>query len=82
MTIQVKGAGTNFNAQTQVGFGTSDIVVNQVNVLSPTSLTVTVTPNATVTTNMITVTTGLQIISQAIGSQVTTTDQQLQLNVK
>jgi len=82
MTIQVQGVNTNFNSQTQVGFGTSDIVINQVKVLSPTALTITVTPNATVTTNMITVTTGLQIISQAIGSQVTVTDQQLQLLVK
>ncbi|HMD47449.1 MAG TPA: carboxypeptidase regulatory-like domain-containing protein [Bryobacteraceae bacterium] len=78
-TVQVQGVNTNFNAQTQVGFGTSDIVVNQVNVLSPTALTITVTPNATVTTNMITITTGLQVISQALGYQVATTDQQLQL---
>lgn len=79
ITIQVQGINTNFNVQTQVGFGTSDILVNQVTVLSPTALTATVTPNATVTTNMITLTTGLQIISQSLGSQVTATDQQLQL---
>lgn len=79
MTIQVQGVNTNFNAQTQVGFGTSDIVVNQVNVVSPTALTITVTPNGTVTTNMITLTTGLQVISQALGYQVVTTDRQLQL---
>jgi len=79
MTIQVQGVNTNFGPLTQVGFGTSDIVVNQVNVLSPTALTITVTPNATVTTNMITITTGLQVISQALGYQVVTSDQQLQL---
>jgi large repetitive protein len=82
MTIQVEGVNTNFSAQTQVGFGTSDIVVNQVNVISPTALTITVTPNATVTTNMITITTGLQVISQALGFQVVTTNQQLQLTSK
>jgi Matrixin len=82
MTISVEGVNSNFNAQTQVGFGTSDIVVNQVNVISPTALTITVTPNGTVTTNMITITTGLQIISQALGYQVITTDQQLQLTSK
>ena len=82
MTIQVEGVNTNFGAQTQVGFGTSDIVVNQVNVISPTALTITVTPNGTVTTNMITITTGLQVISQALGFQVVTTNQQLQLTSK
>jgi hypothetical protein len=70
-TVNVVGAHTNFSAgQTLVGFGTSDVVVNQVTVLSPTHLTVQVTPNVTVPTAGINVTTGLQVISQALGNRI------------
>jgi len=76
VTVSVTGANTNFiDGQTRVGFGTSDIVVKQVTVQSPTQITVVVTPNAPVTSNSITVTTGLEVITQALGYQVTTTDQ-------
>ncbi len=78
VTVSVLGVNTNFSALTQVGFGTSDIVVQQVTVQSPTQLSIVVTPNVPVTTNMITLTTGLGIISQALGYQVATTDQPLQ----
>lgn len=74
VTVTVAGVNTNFSGQTQVGFGTSDIVVKQVTAQSPTQLTVIVTANAPVTSNMITVTTGLSIISQSLGFQVTATD--------
>ena len=72
-TVNVVGANTNFiAAQTTVGFGTSDVVVTQVTVLSPTHLSVQVTPNVTVPTSGINVTTGLSVISQALGNSVTT----------
>ena len=74
VTIDVQGSGTHFNqALTTVGFGTSDVQVTQINVISPTHLTVTVTPNVTVSAANITITTGLEAISQAVGSQITTT---------
>jgi hypothetical protein len=72
-TVDVVGANTNFVAgQTIVGFGTSDVVVSQVTVLSPTHLSVQVTPNVTVATSGINVTTGLGVISQALGNQIST----------
>ena len=74
ITVSVTGTNTNFidpNANpvtgSLVGFGTSDVVVQQVTVQSPTQLTVVVTPNVPVYSNMISVTTGLGIISQALG---------------
>jgi hypothetical protein len=75
VTVDVQGANTNFiDGQTTVGFGTSDVLVKQITVLSPTHLTAVVTPNATVSTSGINVTTGLGVISQALGQPVTTTD--------
>jgi hypothetical protein len=72
-TVNVVGANTSFMAgQTTVGFGTSDVVVTQVTVLSPTHLSVQVMPNVTVPTSGINVTTGLSVISQALGNNVTT----------
>lgn len=73
-TVDVVGFNTNFidAGQTTVGFGTSDVVVNQVKVLSPTRLSVQVTPNVTVATSGINVTTGLAVISRALGNKVTT----------
>jgi len=72
-TVDVVGANTNFVAgQTVVGFGTSDVVVNQVTVMSPTHLSVQVTPNVTVATSGINVTIGLGVISQAMGNKITT----------
>jgi hypothetical protein len=77
VTVIVQGINTNFIAGvTAVGFGTSDVLVNQVTVNKPTQLTVTVTPNVTVSSADITVTTGLEVISQAVGSQITATDSQ------
>ncbi|HYL36369.1 MAG TPA: matrixin family metalloprotease [Bryobacteraceae bacterium] len=74
-TVAIAGTNTNFvDGQTRVGFGTGDVVVKQITVLSPTQLSVVVTPNALVPTSRISVTTGLGVISQALGLQVTTTD--------
>jgi len=72
-TVDIVGTNTNFvNSQTIVGFGTSDVLVNSVTVLSPTHLKVAVTPNVTVATSGLNVTTGLGVISQALGNTVTT----------
>jgi Matrixin/IPT/TIG domain len=75
VTVDVKGVNTNFTqGGTTVGFGTSDVVVDQINVLSLTHLTAVVSPAATVSSAGITVTTGLEVVSQALGSQVTATN--------
>jgi hypothetical protein len=59
---------------TTVGFGTSDVKVTNVNVQDATHLKVTVTPNVSISSANITITTGLEVISQAVGSQVSATD--------
>jgi Matrixin len=66
--IQINGSNTNFNSQTTVGFGSSDIVVKQVFVNSPNWLmvNVSVSPSAPLTSTLLTVTTGLQIATQTI----------------
>jgi hypothetical protein len=75
LTLDVKGINTDFTSGiTTVGFGTSDVQVNQVNVISATHLTVNVTPNVSISSANITVTTGLEIVSQAVGSQITAAD--------
>ena len=76
VTVDVQGVNTNFIAgQSVVGFGTSDVLVKQVNVLSPTHLTAVVNPGVSISTAGISVTTGLRIVSQALGHQVLVTDQ-------
>jgi hypothetical protein len=77
LNLDVVGTNTNFQkGLTTVGFGTSDITVNQVTVNSPTHLTVTVSPNVSMSSANITITTGLEVISEAVGSQITATDSQ------
>ncbi len=77
ITVTIAGAGTNFiDGQTLVGFGTSDVVVKQVTVQSPTQMTAVVSAASVVPTSRITVTTGLRIISQSLGYQVVATDSQ------
>jgi hypothetical protein len=73
-TVDVIGTNTNFvQGQTYVGFGTSYTVVTNVNVLGPGHLqaTVTTAAGASVPTTSINVTTGLSVISQALGDSVT-----------
>ena len=73
VTVDIVGANTNFiDGQTSVGFGTSDVVIKQVTVLSPSHLSVQVTPHVTVATSGINVTTGIGVVSQALGNTVTT----------
>ena len=74
--VDVVATGTpNFDAGTVVGFGTSDIAVKKVTVLSPNHLSVLVTPSTNFSTAGISVTNGLRIISQALGNPVTVTTQ-------
>jgi hypothetical protein len=74
VTVDIEGTNTNFQDSTTIGFGTSDVQVGQINVISPIHMTVTVTPNVSISSANITVTTGLEVISQAVGSQITTTN--------
>jgi hypothetical protein len=75
ITLAVEGSNTNFVQNlTTVGFGTSDVQVNQVTVQDATHLMVTVTPNVNINSANITITTGLEVISQAVGSQITATN--------
>jgi hypothetical protein len=77
VTVVVRGINTNFTqGVTMVGFGTSDVQVNQVNVLSATRLTAVVSPAVTIATAGITVTTGLEVVSQVFGSQIAPADTQ------
>lgn len=72
VTLNVAGTNTNFvSGVTAVEFGTSDVIVNNVTVADSTHLSVTVTPNVSIDATTITVTTGLEVISQAVGSQIT-----------
>ena len=54
--------------------GTSDVLIKQITVLSPTHMTAVVNSSAKIATSGINVTTGLGIISQALGQQVVGTD--------
>ncbi len=77
VTVVVTGVNTNFVQDlTTVGFGTSDVLVNQIAVTDATDLTVTVTPSVSISSANITITTGLEVISQAVGSEITATDPQ------
>lgn len=73
-TIDVVSANTNFvDGQVIVGFGTSDVVVTEVQVLSPTHLVVkaTLNTNANVPTININIVNGLSLIAQSQGSTIT-----------
>src|SRR5258708_29166171 len=77
ITVDVVGNATNFvDGQTVVGFGTSDVTIKKVTVLSPTHLSAVVTPNVFVPTSGINITTGLRLISQSLGNQITVTTPQ------
>ena len=73
--VDIVGVNSNFTSATTLGFGTSDAFVKRITVLSPTHLTAVVSAsNAWVPTGGISVTTGLQIVSAALGNQITATD--------
>jgi len=73
ITVDIVGTNTNFvDGVTTVGFGTSDVMVKQIKVLSPTHMTAIAMPHVTVSTSVVTVTTGLEVVSQALGYKITT----------
>ena len=72
-TVDIVGQGTNFVAgQVVVGFGTSDVQVTNVQVLSPTHVVVTASAPAGeyVATTSINVTNGIRVMSQNAGTPV------------
>jgi len=74
MTVDVVGTNTSFaSGETYVGFGTSNVVVTNVNVMDSGHLQATATNNGTsaVPTTNINVTTGLSVIAGALGYSVT-----------
>ena len=72
--LEILGTNTNFqDGVTVVGFGTSDVKVKSVTVISPSHISVVVSAGANVNLSIsgsISVTTGLEVISQSLGYQV------------
>jgi hypothetical protein len=71
--IEINGTGTNFVAgQVLAGFGSSDIVAQQVFVVSPTQILVNVAiqSQAPPVAATVTVTSGLQLMSQSVAFQI------------
>jgi uncharacterized protein (TIGR03437 family) len=78
--IDITGVNTNFSqGQTTVGFGSSDVYVRRVFVLSPTHLQVNVyiAPSAATTFTEVSVLTGFQSAVQANGFQITAVNPRL-----
>lgn len=73
--VEITGVNTNFvDGQSVAGFGSSDIVVRRVWVTSPNRIlvNVSVSPNAGSITTVLSVTSGLQVVSQPFGFQAQT----------
>jgi uncharacterized protein (TIGR03437 family) len=71
--VDITGVNTNFvSGQTSVGFGTSDVSVSNVWVLSPTHLiaNVMVAPNAVIGASEVSVISGFQVAAQPFGFQI------------
>ena len=71
--VDIAGSNTDFvNGQVTVGFGTTDVTVSRLWVLSPTHLiaNVVVAPNAAVGASEISVISGFQVVTQPFGFQV------------
>lgn len=71
--VDVMAQNTNFiDGQVLVGFGTSDVIVKRVQVVSPTHLSITATaPSGTfVSTSTMNITNGLRILSQSQGTSI------------
>ncbi len=72
-TVDIFGANTNFTTGlVSVGFGTSDILVNNVWVISPTHMVanVTVSPNAAIGSSELSVISAYQVIAQPFAFQI------------
>jgi uncharacterized protein (TIGR03437 family) len=75
--VEITGIGTNFQeGQTVVGFGSPDVFVRRLWVLSPTRIlaNVAVSANAAVALTQVSVTSGLQIASLPYGFQIQAAD--------
>jgi Carboxypeptidase regulatory-like domain/Matrixin/IPT/TIG domain len=73
--VDISGSNTNFaNGQVAVGFGTTDITVSRVWVLSPIHLlaNVVVAPNAAIGSTEVSVVSGFQVANQQFGFQIQT----------
>lgn len=71
--VTINGVNTNFVAgQVSVGFGTSDVLVNNVWVVSPTQVlaNVTVSPNAALGNSELSVISGFQVMTQPFAFQI------------
>ncbi|HOL73518.1 MAG TPA: carboxypeptidase regulatory-like domain-containing protein [Bryobacteraceae bacterium] len=71
--IEVEGINTHFvEGETVLGFGSSDVVVKRLWVLSPTRLraNVAVAPNAPATTTLVSATTGFRVFSQPYAFEI------------
>ena len=70
--IEVEGINTRFTPDTRLGFGSGDITVKRLWVLSPTRLraNVAVAPSAPATSTVVCVTTGFHVISQPFAFQI------------
>lgn len=71
--VEIRGAGTNFvSGRTAVGFGSSDIAVRQMWVMGPELIwaNVSVNPKAKLGNAPITISTGLQVVTEGIALQV------------
>ncbi len=71
--IEVEGVNTHFTeGETRLGFGSSDIVVKRLWVLSPTRLraNVAVAANAPAASTLVSITTGFRVISQPFAFQI------------
>jgi uncharacterized protein (TIGR03437 family) len=70
--VEITGVNTSFNETTQLGFGSSDVTVRRVWVLSPTRLlaNVAVAPNASSVLTGLTLATGLRYVTQPFALQI------------
>ena len=67
--VDIVTTNTNFDQQTVVGFGTTDVAVKRIQVVSPTHLLVTATApgGIIIPTSGLNITNGLRVLSQSLG---------------
>jgi len=73
VVVEITGVGTNFvDGQTTVGFGSSDIAVRRLWVVSPTRLlaNVSIVPHSPIASTTVTVNSGLQLFSTPLAFQI------------
>ncbi|BDC51501.1 hypothetical protein F183_A38170 [Bryobacterales bacterium F-183] len=73
LLVEVNGTGTNFvEGQTTIGFGSSDIAVRRIWVVSPTKLfaNISVVPHSPIASTTVTVNSGLQLFSAPLAFEI------------